>query len=144
MFCFPHAIPLKISHKIGAGAWKSRPVFEKTSTIFAKLLSNTLNWTFAPWKGRNEGVAGVRLGRERGQNNPDNVCIFRRTLTQYLALIPIFPRFCTQLFRDFDAKISSCCKSSAKSRSNSQLVHTYPQKLGLIYSLFIFTCKSSV
>jgi len=27
------------------------------------------------------GLRGVRLGRKRGQNNPDNVCIFRRTLT---------------------------------------------------------------
>jgi hypothetical protein len=39
---------MKIPHKTGAGGWKSRPVFEKTSTIFAKLLSNILNWTFAP------------------------------------------------------------------------------------------------
>lgn len=56
----PHAIPMKISHKIGAGRVESPAFLKKIKPVLEKLLSNAAELDVCPGKCRKWSMAGER------------------------------------------------------------------------------------
>ena len=68
-------------------------LFKQIAPIFEKSLSAEAKLDVCPPKEKNERVAGVVPGPERGQNNSDNVRVIRRTSTFAVLVFPVLNMF---------------------------------------------------